>query len=41
VLKAKKLAKEKMNEMGLGTDQLQMDRGEQPESEENNEVFQI
>ena len=38
MLKAKKLAKAKMNEMGLGTDKLQMDRREQPESEENDEV---
>lgn len=38
VLKAKKLAKAKMNEMGLGTDKPQMDRREQPESEENNEA---
>ncbi|KAJ8439501.1 hypothetical protein Cgig2_007018 [Carnegiea gigantea] len=38
VLKAKKLAKGKMKDLGLGTDKLQMNRREQPESEENNEA---
>jgi len=38
VLKAKKLAKAKMNEMGLGTDKLEKNQGEKPEPEKNDEV---
>uniref|UniRef100_A0A7C9CPZ6 DUF4228 domain-containing protein n=1 Tax=Opuntia streptacantha TaxID=393608 RepID=A0A7C9CPZ6_OPUST len=38
VLKAKKLAKAKMNEMGLGTDKLEKNQGEKPEPEKNDEA---